>query len=207
MTPARAAGLLGARRRAIPGASSRAHFGPARRALHCVLANGARFRSCSNSRGRRWARACVALGNAAQTLHPVAGQGFNLGLRDAWELAQIVLDAPRDALGDDAMLAAIRAAGAPIGWRASRSRTDSSVCSATIFRSCAGRAGWRSLCSTRFRRRSARSRARCCSACADSRATFLALQKAVATLSRRRNREDICVDSKSRTRSRRLAAV
>jgi 2-octaprenyl-6-methoxyphenol hydroxylase len=30
----------------------------------------------------------VFLGNAAQTLHPVAGQGLNLGLRDAWELAQ-----------------------------------------------------------------------------------------------------------------------
>ncbi len=27
------------------------------------------------------------IGNAAQTLHPVAGQGFNLGLRDAYELA------------------------------------------------------------------------------------------------------------------------
>ena len=47
---------------------------------------------------------CVALGNAAQTLHPVAGQGFNLGLRDAWELASIVLDSPREQLGDDAML-------------------------------------------------------------------------------------------------------
>jgi len=31
----------------------------------------------------------VMLGNAAQTLHPVAGQGFNMGLRDAWELAEI----------------------------------------------------------------------------------------------------------------------
>ena len=31
------------------------------------------------------------VGNAAQTLHPVAGQGFNLGLRDAWELANVVL--------------------------------------------------------------------------------------------------------------------
>jgi 2-octaprenyl-6-methoxyphenol hydroxylase len=29
----------------------------------------------------------VLIGNAAQTLHPVAGQGFNIGLRDAFELA------------------------------------------------------------------------------------------------------------------------
>ena len=34
----------------------------------------------------------VLIGNAAQTLHPVAGQGFNLGLRDAWELAQAILE-------------------------------------------------------------------------------------------------------------------
>jgi 2-octaprenyl-6-methoxyphenol hydroxylase len=32
--------------------------------------------------------ATVAIGNAAQTLHPVAGQGLNLGLRDAAQLAQ-----------------------------------------------------------------------------------------------------------------------
>ena len=30
----------------------------------------------------------IAIGNAAQTLHPVAGQGLNLGLRDAMVLAQ-----------------------------------------------------------------------------------------------------------------------
>ncbi|MBK7953134.1 MAG: FAD-dependent monooxygenase [Candidatus Accumulibacter sp.] len=29
----------------------------------------------------------VWIGNAAQSLHPVSGQGFNLGLRDSWELA------------------------------------------------------------------------------------------------------------------------
>lgn len=32
----------------------------------------------------------VAIGNAAQTLHPVAGQGLNLGLRDASVLARMV---------------------------------------------------------------------------------------------------------------------
>jgi 2-octaprenyl-6-methoxyphenol hydroxylase len=36
----------------------------------------------------------VYIGNAAQTLHPVAGQGLNLGLRDAWDLAQIMRGAP-----------------------------------------------------------------------------------------------------------------
>ncbi len=35
----------------------------------------------------------VFIGNAAQTLHPVAGQGLNLGLRDAWDLAQFLRDA------------------------------------------------------------------------------------------------------------------
>ncbi|WP_324779331.1 FAD-dependent monooxygenase [Thiobacillus sedimenti] len=48
----------------------------------------------------------VRIGNAAQTLHPVAGQGFNIGLRDAWELASLVGDTPREALGSAAMLAA-----------------------------------------------------------------------------------------------------
>ena len=48
---------------------------------------------------------CAVLGNAAQALHPVAGQGFNLGLRDAAELAQIVVDTPRESIGDSAMLA------------------------------------------------------------------------------------------------------
>jgi len=36
----------------------------------------------------------VWIGNSAQTLHPVSGQGFNLGLRDAWQLAAALLDQP-----------------------------------------------------------------------------------------------------------------
>ena len=46
------------------------------------------------------------LGNAAQALHPVAGQGFNLGMRDAFELAQELLATPRDAIGSREQLAA-----------------------------------------------------------------------------------------------------
>ncbi|MGB4063834.1 MAG: FAD-dependent monooxygenase [Azonexus sp.] len=33
----------------------------------------------------------VWIGNTAQTLHPVSGQGFNLGIRDAWQLSEILL--------------------------------------------------------------------------------------------------------------------
>jgi 2-octaprenyl-6-methoxyphenol hydroxylase len=58
----------------------------------------------------------VLIGNAAQTLHPVAGQGFNLGLRDAWELAEEIIASPAD-IGTPAMLA---------GY-GDRRRTDSSV--------------------------------------------------------------------------------
>jgi 2-octaprenyl-6-methoxyphenol hydroxylase len=41
----------------------------------------------------------VLIGNAAHTLHPVAGQGFNLGLRDVAVLAQILTESI--ARGDD----------------------------------------------------------------------------------------------------------
>ena len=51
----------------------------------------------------------VLLGNAAQALHPVAGQGFNLGVRDAYELAQALLATPRDRLGAADSLSAVRA--------------------------------------------------------------------------------------------------
>ena len=36
----------------------------------------------------------VRIGNAAQTLHPVAGQGMNLGMRDAFELVQALARQP-----------------------------------------------------------------------------------------------------------------
>jgi 2-octaprenyl-6-methoxyphenol hydroxylase len=58
----------------------------------------------------------VLIGNAAQTLHPVAGQGFNLGLRDAWELADEVIVSPLET-GMPAMLARYR----------EKRRVDSSV--------------------------------------------------------------------------------
>jgi 2-octaprenyl-6-methoxyphenol hydroxylase len=48
----------------------------------------------------------VRIGNAAQTMHPVAGQGFNIGLRDAWELATLCGDTPPEQIGSAAMLAA-----------------------------------------------------------------------------------------------------
>jgi 2-octaprenyl-6-methoxyphenol hydroxylase len=38
----------------------------------------------------------VLIGNAAQALHPVAGQGFNLGLRDAATLAEVLAGARAD---------------------------------------------------------------------------------------------------------------
>ena len=52
-----------------------------------------------NAEARATART-VAIGNAAQTLHPVAGQGLNLGLRDAAVLArQLARGANSAALG------------------------------------------------------------------------------------------------------------
>jgi 2-octaprenyl-6-methoxyphenol hydroxylase len=54
----------------------------------------------------------VAIGNAAQTLHPVAGQGLNLGLRDAAVLARLLargLDP--DAEGHDGVAQAIERFG------------------------------------------------------------------------------------------------
>jgi 2-octaprenyl-6-methoxyphenol hydroxylase len=57
--------------------------------------------------GRVVADRVVLVGNAAQALHPVGGQGFNLGVRDAWELAQELLGTTtRDQIGAREGLAA-----------------------------------------------------------------------------------------------------
>ena len=102
MTPERAQTMLAASDAAFLAALER-HFGTRagrfvsvaeRRAFPLVL----EFATAST--GMR----TVAVGNAAQTLHPVAGQGFNVGLRDAFELARIVVDTPREALGARPML-------------------------------------------------------------------------------------------------------
>jgi 2-octaprenyl-6-methoxyphenol hydroxylase len=47
----------------------------------------------------------VLIGNAAQTLHPVAGQGLNLGLRDAATLADVLAATPARELGEASSLA------------------------------------------------------------------------------------------------------
>ena len=46
----------------------------------------------------------VLVGNAAQTVHPLGAQGFNLGLRDALTLAELLGEAGRDP-GDEAIRA------------------------------------------------------------------------------------------------------
>jgi 2-octaprenyl-6-methoxyphenol hydroxylase len=65
-------------------------FGPS---LGAFALRGRRqvFSLCLKVAARPVAPRCVLIGNAAQTLHPVAGQGFNLGLRDAFELTRLIL--------------------------------------------------------------------------------------------------------------------
>ena len=54
----------------------------------------------------------VLIGNAAQALHPVAGQGFNLGLRDAAMLAEVIVGAHGSDVGSPQLLRKFAA------WRA-----------------------------------------------------------------------------------------
>lgn len=54
----------------------------------------------------------IRIGNAAQTLHPVAGQGLNLGLRDAWSL----VDGLRRQRDIDAALKSVEWQRGPDRW-------------------------------------------------------------------------------------------
>ena len=61
----------------------------------------------------------VRIGNAAQTLHPVAGQGLNLGLRDAFTLVQALRESAGESAGTggiDGALRAVEWARAPDRW-------------------------------------------------------------------------------------------
>jgi len=59
----------------------------------------------------------VRIGNAAQTLHPVAGQGLNLGLRDAWALADALRDACDRSIGGTRSAPDIDAALGRVAWQ------------------------------------------------------------------------------------------
>ena len=76
------------------------------RRLGAFVAAGPRAAFPLSLRHRRIAASprTVLIGNAAQTLHPVAGQGLNLGLRDAVELAELVAGTHPLELGGDAFL-------------------------------------------------------------------------------------------------------
>jgi len=54
------------------------------------------------------------IGNAAHTVHPVAGQGFNLGLRDVAALSQVIIDAVRNGNHDIGSLSVL---GPYADWR------------------------------------------------------------------------------------------
>lgn len=97
MAPDRAAELAGADERTFLAALGAA-FGE--RAGTFVAADERfRFPLTLRVRASRTGVREAYVGNTAQTLHPVAGQGLNLGLRDAWDLARLLHEAkdPGDA--------------------------------------------------------------------------------------------------------------
>jgi 2-octaprenyl-6-methoxyphenol hydroxylase len=104
MTPARAERVLALSDDAFLDALA-AHFGSRVERFAAVSSRRTFPLALEIARPTTTARV-VVVGNAAQALHPIAGQGFNLGMRDAFELAQSILDTPRDRLGDPSMLAA-----------------------------------------------------------------------------------------------------
>ena len=54
---------------------------------------------------RYWAKRLILVGDAAHGIHPIAGQGLNMGLRDVAALAQVLTEASR--IGEDLGAAAV----------------------------------------------------------------------------------------------------
>jgi 2-octaprenyl-6-methoxyphenol hydroxylase len=68
----------------------------------------------------------VLIGDAALRLHPVAGQGFNLALRDVATLAEVIADGVREASGAQADAGAAVLLERYAAWRAAdRQRVSS----------------------------------------------------------------------------------
>ena len=87
------------------------HFGD-RAGRFTAVANRASFPLALRAVNAPVALRTVIVGNAAQALHPIAGQGLNLGLRDAAALASLLAPAAPEAIGGKPMLDAY--------WRARR---------------------------------------------------------------------------------------
>lgn len=104
MPPQRAQALLASDDAGLAEAIHAA-VGPRLGRVLAIEARAARRTTLAVARPRTAPRLAM-IGNAAQTLHPIAGQGFNLGLRDAVALAARLADTPRGEIGSRAMLAA-----------------------------------------------------------------------------------------------------
>lgn len=61
-----------------------------------------------------YAKRIALIGDAAHTIHPLAGQGVNLGFADAELLASILANVPQYQLGDESLLAKYSAKRLPI---------------------------------------------------------------------------------------------